>query len=140
LAVTCAIIKKYNNNREVDLMALNIQNTDRSYLFGRLLAIADTLEESTYDVGEKRTTNATRYWSAFAAHPAKTWSIITDKLVPYMEKCKFVNYYKKQLSEVHSLFKDGDFSDEKLSPQYILGYWCQRNAKYEKNDNKEEEN
>jgi CRISPR-associated protein Csd1 len=142
LAVTCAMIKKFYN-KEDNPMGLNTEKTDRSYLFGRLLAIADVLEERTYDEGEKRQTNAVRYWSAFSVKPAKTWEIIMNRLRPYMDKCENLDYYNRLFGKVHSKFENGGYSDEKLSPEYVLGYWCQRNDMYtkkEKDVKKEEEN
>ncbi len=47
-------------------MALDNKEKDRNYLYGRLLAVADRIEYSTYDEKDGgRVTNAKRYMSTF---------------------------------------------------------------------------
>ena len=72
LSITCALV----NKEEGYSVALNLETTDRSYVFGRMLAIADVLERSALGKEEKRATNAIRYMNAFAQRPGRTWSII----------------------------------------------------------------
>ena len=55
-------------------------------LFRSLLAVADRVEYLTYEQGEKRETNAKRYMSVFSRRPAKTWKIIYENLIPYLNK------------------------------------------------------
>ena len=53
-------------------MALDKEETNRSYLYGRLLAVADRIEYRTYDEKDKaRVTNAKRYMSTFRRDPLK---------------------------------------------------------------------
>ena len=63
-------------------MALDKNCSDRSYLFGRLLAIADAIENSTYTDEDRRETNAIRMQKVFTLRPMATWSALWDKLVP----------------------------------------------------------
>ncbi|MBS3995357.1 MAG: type I-C CRISPR-associated protein Cas8c/Csd1, partial [Alkaliphilus sp.] len=89
LTITCALVKKFRNDKlkEVWEMALDENQKDRSYIFGRLLAIAQQIEEWALNTtGEKRDTNAERLMHQFKLHPYKTWGIITDKLKPYMSR------------------------------------------------------
>lgn len=141
IAVTCAIIKQIKYKGDDTVMALDKNNTDRSYLFGRLLAVADVLEERTFEKNENRTTNAVRYWNTFSLRPAKVWKIISERLIPYMEKTENSLVYKKLFSEIHDkLDPDAFIVDKELSPLYILGYWCQRDDLYKsKNNNNNEE-
>ena len=83
-------------------MELDRQETDRSYLFGRLLAVADIVEQGVLDVKEKenaqqapgsnnkldkrRATNARRYMATFAQRPATTWKNIYLRLLPYLRR------------------------------------------------------
>ena len=108
-------------------MALDLTNTDRSYLFGRLLAVADKAEFSTYEYGEKRETNAKRFMNVFSKRPAKTWKTISERLIPYFNKMHVSQrlYYENIINEIGSLFADGTFSNEALSELYLLGYYCQ---------------
>lgn len=105
-------------------MAYDPNCTDRSYLFGCLLAIADKAESDTYGKDEKRITNARRYWSAFSSRPYQTWQIIEEKLEPYLEKDKRIMVrYTKHLNEIMGKMSPDDYQDNsKLSPMYLLGF------------------
>jgi len=139
LSNTCALIKKhrYEKYEEEWDMALNLTNIDRSYLFGRLLAVADKAEFLTYEYGEKRETNAKRYMNAFSKRPAKTWKTIAERLVPYFNKMHVGQRlkYENMINEIGSSFADGAFSNEALSELYLLGYYCQSNFMKGKKEN-----
>lgn len=127
----CALVKKENTEHNNDLyykggskMAYDPNCTDRSYLYGCLLAIADKAERDTYEKGEERVTNARRLWSAFAARPYQTWAMIEERLEPYLEKNQWtmVNY-TKHINEIMSRMSPEVFADNsKLSPMYLIGY------------------
>lgn len=57
-------------------MKLDEKCTDRSYLFGRMLAVAEKVERSTFDDGETRVTNVERYMQQFSRTPFRTWELI----------------------------------------------------------------
>ena len=70
-------------------MALDESCSDRSYLFGRILACADQLERSYnyYFLGDThRPTNALRMETIFTQRPAKTTDLLRKKLEPYLER------------------------------------------------------
>lgn len=128
----CAMIRKecidYGKNvnyckGEITL-AYDPNNTDRSYLFGCLLAIADKAESDTYEKDERRATNARRLWSAFSARPYQTWQIIEERLEPYLEKdAGRMAWYTKQINEIMGKLTPEEFADNsKLSPMYLIGY------------------
>jgi CRISPR-associated protein Csd1 len=76
LSTACALITKYHNDRAKGVsinMALDYENTDRSYLFGRLLAVLEKAERSTFTREETREPNAIRLQSAYVNHPMSTW-------------------------------------------------------------------
>ena len=80
LSVACALV----NEKGADGVGLDNNIKDRSYLFGRLLAVADVLENTALRADEKkRITNAERYMSAFSQHPSRTWEIIQKAIQPY---------------------------------------------------------
>lgn len=123
-------------------MSLDTENKQRSYLFGRLLATAQKLEEvALYNAGEKRDTTAERLHQQFRQKPNKTWNNIHGNLSPYISrlKAKGSTYYVSQLAEIHSLFDPEEFSDNSpLDETYLLGYYCQLHAynNYRNNENK----
>lgn len=107
-------------------MAYDPNETDRSYLFGCLLAIADAAEYAAYDEDDrgKRVTNAKRYWSMFAKRPYATWGIIEGQLREYMKKLggKSV-FYERKLNDIMEKFDRSEFeSTAALTSSYLLGY------------------
>jgi len=145
LTITCALIRKYRYDKfkEVWNMLLDENQKDRSYLFGRLLAIAQQIEEWALNTtGEKRDTNAERLMHQFKLHPYKTWGIITDKLKPYMSrlgpKCISLT---ELMTKVNSMISYEEFtSQKKLDDSYILGYYCQRQVFINEKNKRIEEN
>ena len=127
LETACGIIRKYNIDRKEGIiaMAYNPEETDRSYLYGCLLAIADAAERAAYDENEdKRVTNARRYWNAFSGRPYQTWKLIEERLRPYLDKLgqKSIRY-EKMLNDIMAKFDFQNFEDNHaLSPSYLLGY------------------
>ncbi len=107
-------------------MAYDPNITDRSYLFGCLLAIADKAESEAYDEQERnvRITNARRYWNVFSQRPYTTWGIIEKNLRPYMNKLgKRQVKYSKWINEITSKMNEEMFANNKrLEPLYLLGY------------------
>lgn len=134
LSITCALI----NKQEGYDVALNTENNDRDYLFGRLLAIADVLERRALGADVNRATNAIRYMNVFSNHPARTWKTIQDSLQPYQARLgEGVRYFSMQIDEVASKIEYDDFNNKPLSGKYLLGFYSQRQELYRKK-NKEE--
>ena len=127
-------------------MALEHECTDRSYLYGRLLAVAELAEKATYDKEDKnkRVTNAMRYMNVFSRRPFRTWQIIEERLKPYMNKLVGGNrvYFEKLFNEINGQFTHDVFQDDSvLDGLYLLGYHSQLNECYSKNkDLSENEN
>ncbi|MGN0595096.1 MAG: type I-C CRISPR-associated protein Cas8c/Csd1, partial [Hominimerdicola sp.] len=145
LEAACAIIRKTEIEKGVGCqMALDENCNERSYLYGRLLAVADIAETISYDKGEERTTNAKRYFEAFSNHPYTTWETIYKRLAPYLEKLdkKSQNgscYCRKLINEIIDQFDSETFSDDsKLKPIYLHAYSCQIMKFYNKDKNEEE--
>lgn len=139
----CGIIKKYNydHKKGVISMSLDHDNTERSYLYGRLLAVADKAESDSYDESEKgkRITNAKRYWNNFSSRPYRTWGVIEQKLRPYLDK-QGVNSvkYEKLIQEIMNKMDSEEFKSPKaLEPSYLLGYHCQLSELYPNKSNAE---
>lgn len=111
-------------------VALDYSCRKRDYLYGRLLAIAEVAEASTYGKDEERITNASRYFEAFSNKPYQTWGVIYNRLTPYLNKMGTGQrrYYENLLGEVMEQFELKEFEDNsKLKPLFLLAYHCQLN-------------
>ena len=149
LSTACALISKYyydkNTERqgEEEKMKLDLENQDRSYLFGRLLAVCEKVERKTYDRGEARDPNAIRLQSAFVNHPMQTWKILEGLLNPYFQKLRpgSREYYRELISQIVTSFKEDDTIalNQELKETYLLGYYLQRAELNKKREEKEEE-
>ncbi len=144
LTIACALFRKYNQ-KEIYEMTLDPNRKTRDYLYGRLLALADSLEEWALNTsGERRETNAARLMQRFSEHPYSTWRTIEIALTPYKARLGGKSKKRQQMiDEVISSFNPDDFvSDKRLSGEFLLGYHCQRNHLHKSVEasNKEEEN
>jgi CRISPR-associated protein Csd1 len=131
LSIACALI----NQEEGLTVALDTENRDRDYLFGRLLAVADVLERRALDKSDDRATNAIRYMNAFSRHPARTWKIIQESLQPYQARLGAKGLYLSRLiDEIASCIAVDDFNTKPLSGKYLLGFYSQRHELYQKRE------
>ena len=70
-------------------MSLEENRTTRDYLYGRLLAIAENIEDrALYVARETRDTKAAKLMQRFASHPFSTWRNIEIALVPYKTRLR----------------------------------------------------
>ena len=140
--VACAIIRKYHNDilkKEEWTLMLQEDKKDRSYQFGRLLAVFEKIERDTYDTENKydRDPNAIRLWSAYREQPFHFTEILHRAVQPYFAKLnpKFKCKYQALLESI--MVKIGEFPENELNRSlgdvYLLGYYCQRNYLYAKN-------
>lgn len=147
LGIACAVYRGYyqrhpkeNQRREFN-MALDENNHSRDYLYGRLLAVAERIEEIALSTsGENRSTTAARLMQRFADRPYSTWRNIELALQPYMQRLKnsragFLVNRQKDLDAINDIFdKEAFMSDKKLSGEFLLGYHCQRQKLREKTE------
>ncbi|MDU5950828.1 MAG: type I-C CRISPR-associated protein Cas8c/Csd1, partial [Paenibacillus macerans] len=133
LSIACALINKHlTDQREGIGLALDENNDDRSYLFGRLLAVADVLERRALGKEEKRATNAIRYMNSFSKHPERTWRVIQESLQPYQARLGvYATKWTKIIDEIGYKFKPEDFNNRPLTGKYLLGFYSQRHALYQ---------
>ena len=138
----CALVFYFNDTAttekgEMD-MTLDRENTDRSYLFGRLLAVFDRVENAALykkssDVAntssDHRDTNAMRLWSAYVAHPMTCFANLRKCVEPYMSSLKSGsrNFYENEIQEIVTKL---DVNDKKLNrplnADYLIGYYNER--------------
>lgn len=126
-------------------MTLNLENKDRSYLFGRLLAVLEKAERSTFARDEDREPNAIRLQSAYVNHPLSTWQILETQLNPYFQRMRAGSraFYKNIISEIAEKLAEQDEEqlNRSLSEMYLIGYYLQRaylNREKTPTENKEE--
>ena len=137
LFTACAAIRKYHfdHMKEEWDMALDKDCKDRSYLFGRLLSIAETVERSTYNSEKERETNALRMQKAFALRPMATWRMLEERLEPYYKQLKpgLRQHYRRITEEIlDGLSPSTPDLNQKLDYIYLLGYYHQRAYRTEK--------
>lgn len=156
LGIVCALYRGYHQRhpkpqyRKEYSMSLEENNRSRDYLYGRLLAIAERIEEIALNVsGEGRSTTAARMMQRFADRPYSTWRNLELALQPYMQRLQvarqpFLNKRKDDMDSVLSAFASEDFtSDRPLSGEFLLAYHCQRlqlRNRTESNDPNKESN
>ena len=144
LTLACSMVKKNekDRNKEEWNVALDKSAKDRSYLYGRLLAVADRIEYMTYDAKDNgRITNAKRNMSTFSQRPYETWKVIEENIQPYLAKLDVVKrkYYENLLSEICNLFDIDKFKEnKKLDGLYLLGFHSQEYDLRFKKENSEE--
>lgn len=141
LGIACSLYRKQqsqtNNNHYA--MSLERNRTTRSYLYGRLLAVADILEQTALRAaGENRDTNAARLMQRFASRPYETWQNIYLSLDSYRRRLKanspgLLHRYESEIEEIKNLFQADEFCKPgHLEGEFLLAYHCQRSALFEK--------
>ena len=115
-------------------MALEPEKQDRSYQYGRLLAVMEKAERDTYDRDEKRETNAIRMQSVFVKRPAYAAAIIMNQLkTAYYPQLKpgVRTYYERIIGQIMEAISDcGEDENRELKESYLLGYYLQKNDLY----------
>ena len=118
-------------------MTLEADRTSRDYLFGRMLALAESIEGfALREANEGRATNAVRLMQRFADRPFSTWRPLELQLTPYKIRLRnrapgFLLNRARMMDKVLAAFDPVNFqSDAPLSAEFLLGYHCQRNVLY----------
>ena len=140
----------FHNRNEEDLkIMLDENNTNRSYLFGRLLAILERIEDATYTAktdGNKRVTNAQKFWTAYSNKPATYMQTLLTKTRYYEQTLLNSNYglTQKLLKEkdkiitgIHDNYLNSKELNQPLDYHFIFGYYAEKNyifTKYESED------
>lgn len=134
-------------------MAWELDKQDRSFQFGRLLAVMERAEADFYQkINEERQTNAIKFLSEFRQRPWHVFERINLQLqkayLPRIAKMQR-NRYERLVGEITSILKDipevqteADLNTP-LKDIYLMGYELQRNeffTKKEKTETEEHEN
>lgn len=141
-SIACALVCGYYARKgESITMGLDKDCSDRSYVFGRILACAEQVERHGQRLSgadaNMRVTNAERLMAVFTKRPKHTTDLLHTKLRPYLDRIRTKsNYdssaYLTMLSLLDRLGPEA-FTDEPLSEKYLLGYASQKLAFMEKN-------
>lgn len=139
LRITCAVLNREGRCE----VAVKQDNTERDYLFGRLLAVADVIEQKILNrLGEKRETNAKKYMERFSRLPESTWKLLREqKLAPYLARTSQGSkiYYENLINEIEAKISFNDFNDVPLNGRYLHGFSSQRIELQKKEQNESEE-
>lgn len=151
LFTVCAVIKKYRHDydKKEEEMALEPEKKDRSYQFGRLLAVMEKAEKAAMKTGrpdtgknpeddapkKDRETNAIHMQEIFVKRPLYATEIILAKVKRgYYEKLPVEKraYYEKLIGQIMEQISAFPFEeiDRPLGGTYVLGYYLQKNALY----------
>lgn len=130
LSTACALVRKdyQQRNQEVYEMSIELDRTDRDYLYGRLLGAADKLEEyALRKKGNKRVeTAAIRHMQTFSQRPFMAWNTIHGCLNPYIHQVKYGVEFR-EIQSIMQLFKEGDYEENaSLGGAYLIGYYHER--------------
>ncbi len=116
---------------------LDKKETDRSYLFGRLLAIYEKTEAFTYKKDDERITNAEKLWSSYLNKPATMSMRLSDLIKPYDFKLhanertrEIRNILKRETGDVIDLIGEnykfnGLETNRPLNSGFLFGYQAQ---------------
>ena len=126
-------------------MSWDLNEPDRSFQFGRLLAAMDQAEADYYYLnGEKeRQTNALKMMGAFRRRPFTVYEQVNLQLTnAYLPRLKpwQKNRYQRAKAEIVSIISSfpKEELNKPLSELYLLGYDLQRRA-FNKTDDKKED-
>ncbi len=130
LSTACALVRRDYQQRKQEVygMSIELERTDRDYLYGRLLGAADNLEE--YALRKKQNdrvvTAALRHMQSFAQRPFSTWNTIHGCLNPYIQQVKY-SFGFNEIQSIMQQFEKGDYEkNTPLGGAYLLGYYHER--------------
>ena len=121
-------------------MAWELEKRDRSFQYGRLLAVMDRAEQDYYHkTQESRQTNAIKFMSEFRQRPFYVYERVNRHLhQAYLNRIEpwQANRYECLTGEIIGIIRE--FPEEELnkplSDLYLMGYELQRNAFFAKNE------
>ena len=146
----CAALQKYRYDTKQggNEMAWDLDKKDRSFQYGRLLAVMERAENDYYyKTQESRQTSAIKFMTEFRQKPFFVSERINRHLhLAYLNRIEpwQATRYEKLVGEIFAILKEfpEDELNKPLDDLYLMGYELQRNAfftKTETDDNIEEE-
>ena len=147
LFIACAVIQKYRFDlyKEECTMELEPTKADRSYQYGRLMAVFEKAERDTYDRDDGREPITIRLQPKFCRQPLRT----AAQIEAHLERAYFPRlgmpcmiYYKNLIGEIMEeiyAFPEKEW-DQPLKETYLMGYYLQRRQMYQKKNQNENQN
>ena len=147
LKTACAAIQKYrfDTNQGGNEMEWELDKRDRSFQFGRLLAVMERAEEDFYSrTQETRQTNAIKNLPEYRQRPLYVFERVNRMLqqayLPRIESWQR-DRYARLTGEIFSILRE--FPEEtmkkSLDENYLMGYELQRNAFFTKKETEKTE-
>lgn len=143
--VACAAIQKYNydTHKGGNEMAWELTTANRSFQYGRLLAVMERAEADYYQKsGESRQTNAIKFLSEFCRRPYHVFERVNKQLEQaYLPRITAFqrDRYHRMVGEIFEILKEFPQEDltKPLEDLYLIGYELQRNAFFTKKETNE---
>lgn len=143
----CSALQKYryDTNQGGNEMAWELDKKDRSFQYGRLLAVMERGEADYYSkTQESRQTNAIKFMSEFRQRPWFVFERVNRQLhqayLPRITPWQ-ANRYERLCGEIIAILRE--FPEEELNKPlediYLMGYELQRNSFFTNNDKNETE-
>lgn len=157
-SIALAVLRDSTKEENEDM--LDRDKLDRSYLYGRLIAVYEMIERLTFDSaknndGEKSTkkeairlTNADRYWTSYTKHPAQISKVLDDKTKTYLNKLQttrpgYAYLLNKEKEDIFIKLGELNLSDKEdnksLSNKFLYGYYAEKRFGLKKEESNKEE-
>ena len=145
MQTACSVIQKYRYDTKQggNEMAWELNTRDRSFQYGRLLAVMERAEaDYYYKTQEQRQTSAIKMMSEFRQRPFFVFERINRHLhQAYLNRVEAwqANRYERLVGEIFGILREFPENElnRPLSDLYLMGYELQRNAFFAKNETKE---
>ncbi len=148
LCIACAAIQKYyiDHTKGDFKLTLEPERKDRSYQWGRMLAVMEKIERDTYDADEKREPNAIRMQSVFVKRPGYAFMVIVEQLkkayYPRLNvglRTMYERLIGEIMEQIYLSLKETENYGDSLTESYLPGYYLQKSALYTKKETEETE-
>ena len=149
LFTACAVLNKYNiDEKGVNVMAWQLDHPDRSFQFGRLLAVMEHVEQDYYyktreEKYEERQTSAIKSIQEFRRRPFSTYERVNRHLLqaylPRVDRFSRNRYAKlrDEIMGIISTFPENELN-KPLDDIYLMGYDMQHAEFFKSTKNDEE--
>ena len=135
-----ACLNRKNVGEEIKV-ALDKENTNQAYLCGRLFAILERLQQEASNYSLNRTVKDA-YFASASTRPLLVFpKLINLAIQSYLKKAQYPMFYNKLIGEV-MVKLNGGFPDHfslKEQGEFIVGYYQQNQAFYEKKNQEDRE-
>lgn len=144
---TLAVLNQFKKGEELSPV-LDKNNINRSYLFGRLLAIFERMERATYSKPDDtdRVTNAQKFWTTYTNKPATTMKTLIERSLPYVKSLrktspgllwKFENEQQEIIGQLNEHYLNSKELNKPLDYHFIFGYYAETQFLFTKNESEE---